>query len=90
VEPWEVALTAELANGAETEAEPVEAEPVEAEPEPEALVVDAEPEPVTAELSTEAVTPKHRGVQFEPMDLTSLEMVPPRPPSRRQRQRKEG
>jgi hypothetical protein len=36
------------------------------------------------------VTPKRRGVEFEPMDLTSLEMVPPRPPTRRQRQRKKG
>jgi hypothetical protein len=94
VEPCEVALTAELANGAGAEAEPVEAEPepkaIVVDAEPEAIVVAAEPEPVTAERSTEAVTPKWPRVEFEPMDLTSLEMVPPRPPSRRQRQRKKG
>jgi hypothetical protein len=93
-EPWEVPLTAELTNGTVAETEPTEAEAeperIAVEAEPEAIVVDVEPEPVTAELPTEAAKPKRRGVEFEPMDLTSLEMVPPLPSSRRRRQRKKG
>jgi hypothetical protein len=114
-EPWEMALTSELAlseaeapqevaqEAVETEAavpEEIAPAPVQVEalvpqnepqpepvPEPAPVAADAEP-PVSPEDAEEPEKPASRGVHFEPMDLTSLEMVPPPPSSRRRRQRK--
>jgi hypothetical protein len=71
------------ATSPEPERPPTEAPQQEA-PEP----VAAEAEPSGSREGEEPAKPARRGVYFEPMDLTSLELVPARPSSRRRRQRK--
>jgi hypothetical protein len=83
-EPVADAEPPEVAAEASTEASVAADAEAEAKPEPE-----PEPEPV-ADAETEPAKPKSWALDFEPMDLTSVEIVPPQSRSRRRRQRNKG
>jgi hypothetical protein len=89
----EVAVPAEVAPVAAHTADaaspaPQEVLESEREPEPTPKPVAVEAEPSGSRAGEELAKPARRGVDFEPMDLTSLELVPALPSSRRRRQRK--
>jgi hypothetical protein len=88
---------AEMAVGGGAPEEPVaDAAPAEAAAEASAkesvaVAVEAEAKPGSvADSEVEPAKPKPRALDFEPMDLTSVEIVPPQSRSRRRRQRKKG